>query len=68
MPLEFGGKTYDLDKIIEVDSEEFGYLIMFLQINNFNLKWGDADFKVSENLGYSGGIHNLKQYNVLLPF
>ena len=42
MPLEFGGKTYDLD--IEVDSEEFGYLIMFLQINNFNLKWGDADF------------------------
>ena len=67
MPLEFGGKTYDLDKSIEVDSEEFGYLIMFLQINNFNLKWGDADF---ENLGYSGpgGIHNLKQYNVLLPF
>ena len=48
MPLEFGGKTYDLDKSIEVvDSEEFGYLIMFLQINNFNLKWGDADFKVS---------------------
>ena len=47
MPLEFGGKTYDLDKNIEVDSEEFGYLIMFLQINNFNLKWGDADFKVS---------------------
>ena len=47
MPLEFGGKTYDLDKSIEVDSGEFGYLIMFLQINNFNLKWGDADFKVS---------------------
>ena len=56
MPLEFGGKTYDLDKSIEVDSEEFGYLIMFLQINNFNLKWGDADFKVSLRILGTQGV------------